>query len=105
MSTERKKGILNIDSSLYHTTISSKYENRKKYEPVNQKLVISYIPGTVLELLVEPGKKVKKGDDLVILDAMKMKNRIKSLVDGVVKSVPVKSGDRVSKGSVLIELE
>lgn len=105
MSTEKKQGTLNIDSSLYQTTISNKYENRKKYEPVNPKLILSYIPGTVLEILAEPGKKVRKGDDLIILEAMKMKNRIKASSDGVVKSVPVTPGTRVPKGTVLMELE
>jgi biotin carboxyl carrier protein len=47
---------------------------------------------------------VKHGDDIVILDAMKMKNRLKSHVDGRVVAVNVKPGDRVTKGEVLVEI-
>jgi len=42
---------------------------------------------------------------MLILDAMKMKNRIKCNMDGKVKAVYVKSGDRVAKGTVLLEFE
>jgi biotin carboxyl carrier protein len=105
METERKQGYLNVDSSLYQTKISGKYEKRKKYEPVNPKLIISFIPGTVIELIVSPGSDVKAGDELMIVDAMKMKNRIKSNVSGKVKAIPVQPGTRVSKGTVLLELE
>jgi biotin carboxyl carrier protein len=47
---------------------------------------------------------VKEGDDIVILEAMKMKNRLKSHLDGRVVAVNVKPGDRVTKGEVLVEI-
>jgi len=47
---------------------------------------------------------VKEGDDIVILDAMKMKNRLKSHIEGKVVAVNVSSGDRVAKGAVLVEI-
>lgn len=105
MSTERKQGYLNIDSSLYQTRISKQFENRKKYEPANPNVIKSFIPGTVIELMVSPGQQIYAGDDLMILDAMKMKNRIRSTIDGKVKSVAVAPGSKVSKGTVLLELE
>lgn len=64
----------------------------------------SFIPGTVVEVLVNPGDTVKAGEDIVILDAMKMKNRLKSHLDGKVVAVNVKPGDRVTKGAVLVEI-
>jgi biotin carboxyl carrier protein len=48
---------------------------------------------------------VNAGDDIVILDAMKMKNRLKSHVTGKVAAVNVKPGDRVTKGMVLVEID
>jgi biotin carboxyl carrier protein len=105
MSTEEIQGFLNIDSSLYTTRISKKFLARKKYVPDNPLIIQSYIPGTVLEIFVTPGKEVKKGEDLMIIDAMKMKNRIKSGIDGIVKTVAVVKGAKVAKGSVLVELE
>jgi biotin carboxyl carrier protein len=96
---------LNIHSSLYKTRISSKFQNRKPYIPVDPRRILSFIPGTVLEIFVKAGDVVKKGDTLMLLDAMKMQNNLKCNFEGVVKNVPVSKGDRVSKGTLLIELE
>lgn len=105
MDYVNKEGFLNINSNLYKTRISRKFENRKKYIPDNPRVILSYIPGTVLEIFVTPGSEVKKGDDLMTIDAMKMKNRIKCNMDGRVKSIAVKAGARISKGVILLELE
>jgi biotin carboxyl carrier protein len=105
MIKKDKPGLLNIDTSLYQTRISAKFENRKPYKPTDPKIILSFIPGTVLEIYIEPGNEVKKGEILMILDAMKMQNKLKSPMDGKVKSIVVKKGDKVSKGSVLLILE
>jgi len=105
MNKNLKTGFLNINTILYQTRISKKFQNRKHYLPADPGIILSFIPGTVLDILVEPGQDVTMGDDLMILDAMKMKNKLKCNMDGKVKSVMVKKGDRVSKGTVLLELE
>jgi biotin carboxyl carrier protein len=96
---------LNIDDSHYKTRISRKFENRKPYQPVNFKVIVSFIPGTVLDILVKEGQEVIKGEDLMILDAMKMQNKLKAPVAGKVKCFAVNKGDKVSKGTILLELE
>ncbi len=98
-------GYLNINTSLYQTRISTKFENRKTYKPADPKVILSFIPGTVFDINIKPGQIVKKGEILMILDAMKMKNKLKANMDGKVKSIAVKLGDKVSKGTVLLELE
>lgn len=60
------------------------------------------MPGMVLKVFVNEGSEVKKGDNLFILEAMKMENIIKSPADVVVKSIKIKPGDKVEKGQVLI---
>ncbi|MDB5025546.1 MAG: gcdC [Mucilaginibacter sp.] len=60
------------------------------------------MPGLVLKLLVSEGTEVKKGDNLFILEAMKMENIIKSPADVTVKKVQIKPGDKVEKGQVLL---
>jgi biotin carboxyl carrier protein len=95
---------LNINSTHYKTRLSKKYENRNPYKPVNPGLVSSFIPGTIIDILVKMGEDVKKGDDLVILDAMKMQNRLKSAIDGKVIRICVSNGDKVSKGAVILEV-
>ena len=105
MNNNNNLGFLNIDTSLYQTRISNKFQNRKPYHPADPRIILSFIPGTVLEILIEPGQSVSKGDDLMILDAMKMQNRLKCSMDGIVKSVAVNKGEKVSKGTVLLVLE
>lgn len=61
------------------------------------------MPGLVLNILVKDGDEVKKGDSLVVLEAMKMENIIKAPVDAVVKKVEVKQGDKIEKNTVLIQ--
>lgn len=105
MNKDEKLGYLNINTSLYKTRLSEKFKNRKAYKPADPKIILSFIPGTVLDIFVEAGQKVKKGENLMILDAMKMQNKLKCNMDGRVKSIAVVKGAKVSKGTVLIELE
>ena len=61
------------------------------------------MPGMVLKVLVEEGAEIKKGDNLFVLEAMKMENIIKSPADVVVKTIKIKPGDKVEKGQILIQ--
>jgi biotin carboxyl carrier protein len=61
------------------------------------------MPGLIIDLKINAGDPVKPGDQLLILEAMKMENIIKSPGEGIVKKVNVKKGDSVEKGQVLIE--
>jgi biotin carboxyl carrier protein len=61
------------------------------------------MPGLIIDLKVKAGDAVKPGDQLLILEAMKMENIIKSPGEGTVKSVKIKKGDSVEKNQVLIE--
>lgn len=101
---EQKEGRLIIDHTSYSTRISRRFAERKPYTPSEPGKIVSFIPGTVVEVLVAEGDEVKAGDEVVILDAMKMKNRLISHISGRVTSVNVQPGDRVAKGSVLVEI-
>jgi biotin carboxyl carrier protein len=96
---------LNIDTSLYKTRLSKKFENRKLYAPANPKMILSFIPGTILEIMINVGQEVELNEELMILDAMKMQNKLKSAIPGRIKAIHVKEGDKVSKGTLLAELE
>jgi biotin carboxyl carrier protein len=60
------------------------------------------MPGMVLKVFVNEGMEIKKGDNLFILEAMKMENIIKAPADVTVKTVKIKPGDKVEKGQVLL---
>lgn len=98
-------GILTIDDTVYRTRISEKQTSRKGYKPADPGLVISFIPGTIVDLLVKEGDEVEQGGELLVLDAMKMKNRLLSLRSGRIKTIHVKRGDKVPKGALLMEFE
>lgn len=65
----------------------------------------SPLPGTILEIDCKVGDPVKKGQKLIILEAMKMENTINADRDGVVKDIKVKAGDVVLEGAELIVIE
>lgn len=96
---------LNIDGTHYKTNLTSKFENRKKYTVPDAKKIISVIPGTIIKVFVKEGQKVKRGDNLLILEAMKMQNRIKSPCPGFIKTIKVKTGEKIARGILMMELE
>ena len=63
------------------------------------------MPGTVLKVLVTNGQAVKKGDVLLILEAMKMENEITAANDGTITSVCVSNGETVDSGKVLLTIK
>jgi len=105
MEEEEKYEILNIDASLYKTRLSSKFRSRVPYKSPDPKSILSFIPGTILDILVKQGQEVRKGDELIILEAMKMQNLLKSATDGRIKMIAVKKGDKVAKGTLMLEME
>ncbi len=65
----------------------------------------SQIPGKVISIAVEEGANIKKGDNVCVLESMKMQVGIKSHKDGTVKSIKVKQGGTVAKNDVIAEIE
>ena len=63
------------------------------------------MPGLVISIMAEPGDSVKKGDGLMVLEAMKMENIIRAPADSIVKSIDIKKSDAVEKNQVLIKFE
>lgn len=61
------------------------------------------MPGMVLNVLVNEGDQVKKGDALIVLEAMKMENILKSPSDGTIKKIVAKKGKPVEKNEILIQ--
>ena len=63
------------------------------------------MPGKVIAVKAAPGQQVRKGDEILVVEAMKMENAIRAPRDGTVKSVAARVGDMVGPGMVLVELE
>ncbi|MBR7134935.1 MAG: acetyl-CoA carboxylase biotin carboxyl carrier protein subunit, partial [Bacteroidaceae bacterium] len=63
------------------------------------------LPGVIIDVKVNVGDAVKKGDTVVILEAMKMENNINADKEGKVTSIAVSKGDTVADGAVLLTIE
>ena len=97
--------MLQVQGAKYKTLLTEKYKNREKWEKPDLKKILSDIPGTVIKVYVEEGQKVKEGDLMMILEAMKMKNKIHFPIDGTVKKIYVTENETVPKRHLMIELE
>ncbi|MDR2362347.1 MAG: acetyl-CoA carboxylase biotin carboxyl carrier protein subunit [Prevotellaceae bacterium] len=86
----------------YKTTFTKKFENRVPWTPPNPEEVKSFIPGTIHKLSVHAGDYVRKNDELLVFEAMKMYNVIRAPYNGIVHKVLVKEGDRLPKGVVIL---
>ncbi len=71
----------------------------------SQKELKAPMPGLILDILIKEGQSVTKNEDLIILEAMKMENILKSDGEGIVKAIHIKKGDSVDKHQILLELE
>jgi biotin carboxyl carrier protein len=105
MSKDERIKKLEIDSTFYETTFTPKYLKRKKVSVNDPRKVIAFIPGIIRKILVNEGKKVKPGDELLILEAMKMENILRSSIDGKIKTIHIREGETVMKNHLLIEIQ
>lgn len=105
MSEQEKSQIIIVHSAKYQTTYNKKYLNRKKWVEPNPNHIISFIPGTIIDVLITEGQKLKTGESLLILEAMKMHNDVQMPFDGKVVKVNVTKGQKVPKNLLMIELE
>lgn len=111
LDRESKAGILKVNGREYS------FRAKDRYDELLEKLGMENLtvrktddlkapmPGLVVKILVSAGQEVTKDDNLLVLEAMKMENIIRSPGDGKVKSCPVKPGDSVEKGQLLMTFE
>lgn len=106
---EEKKMIVKVNNTSYTLDIKDKYDDllhslgldslaAKKVNDIKAPM-----PGMVLNILVTEGQEIKKGDPLIVLEAMKMENILKSPTDGVIKKIAITKGIAVEKNQLLIQ--
>jgi len=103
MSPKYEKFLLN--GVEYKTQLTQKWINRKKWEEPNPYQLASHIPGTIMRIEVKEGQTVEEGDELLILQAMKMNNKLTAPFPGKIKKIHVRAGDKIPKGALMIEME
>ncbi|WP_316770825.1 acetyl-CoA carboxylase biotin carboxyl carrier protein subunit [Pedobacter frigiditerrae] len=108
LNKEEKTATIKVNGNIYSLAIQDQFDQLLKQLGMDN-LVASKIlqikapmPGLVLNVLVAEGAEIKKGDNLLVLEAMKMENMIKSPTDGTIKKITITKGDKVEKNELLI---
>ncbi len=102
---ENKNQTFLLECTEYQTELTENFIKRKKWETPNPKEVYSYIPGQILEIFVKKGQHVEAGSELLILEAMKMRNRIVAEISGKIKTIHVEIKQNIPKSHLMIEFE
>lgn len=109
-NTEENFTEVNIDSVQYnvickseHDLLTEKFSGTKSGDKIRNE-IISPMPGIIKKLNVSEGQEVKKGDVLLVLEAMKMENEIKAKKDSVIKKICIEELSSVEKNTLLIIL-
>ena len=109
MNAEEKLLVIKINSLKFNLQLKDKYDellhslNMDNLTAKKISDVKAPMPGMVLQILVQEGTEVKKGDALIILEAMKMENILKSPSDGIIKKIIAGKGKAVEKNEILIQ--
>jgi len=104
-----KSFVIKVNGAKYTISVKDKFDDLLQslgMENMNSSKVNEVkapMPGLVLEVKVNEGATVKKGDAIIVLEAMKMENILKSPTDGLIKKINVKKGAAVEKNQVLLQ--
>ncbi|REJ06690.1 pyruvate carboxylase [Halobacillus trueperi] len=85
--------------------VKAAVQQRPKADKANSKHIGATMPGTVIKVLSNKGEEVKKGDHLMITEAMKMETTVQAPFDGVIKDIYVENNEAIHVGDLLIEFE
>jgi biotin carboxyl carrier protein len=104
-STEPEYISFQMEDITFKTLPNRTFLSRSPYKPKDLKKITAFIPGTITKVFVKDNQKVKAGEKLLALQAMKMDNHLISPLTTTIKKILVKQGDRVTKNQVLVELK
>ena len=97
--------LFTVNSAKYLTLLTKKYQKRKVWQRLDPKEIRSIIPGSVIEIYAKEGQQMKEGQVILTLEAMKMYTKVEMPVDGVIKEISVKKGDRIPKNMLMVTIE
>nr|MBC7613369.1 acetyl-CoA carboxylase biotin carboxyl carrier protein subunit [Pseudopedobacter sp.] len=106
-----KKMVIKVNQNNYNLDIRDQFDELLKnlglenLNSVKIKEIKAPMPGLVLKIIAKEGEDVKKGDNLLILEAMKMENMIKAPADIKIKKIQIKEGDKVEKNQIMLILD
>jgi biotin carboxyl carrier protein len=94
-----------VQGAVYQTNYTFKFENRVKWEAPNPNHIYSFIPGTIIDIYIKTRQKVKEGETLLLLEAMKMQNQVRMPFDGQIVKINVKKDQVIPKKYLMIEIK
>jgi biotin carboxyl carrier protein len=111
VNVEEKTVAVRVNNNIYQIIIKDRFDillqqmgmNNASAKKAND--LKAPMPGLVFKINVTEGQSVKKGDSLMILEAMKMENILKAAGDGIVKSIKINLKEAVEKGQLLMQIE
>ena len=105
MSEQKELKNLIIQGAIYKTTFTKKFEERVNWEAPNVNLIYSFIPGTIIDIYVKPKDKLKEGEVILLLEAMKMQNQVRMPFDGEIVKIHVKKDEVVPNRFLMVEIK
>ena len=108
VDSSEKVFVIRINNNSYRVQLKDRYDELLQslgidaFSSKKESEIKAPMPGRVLDVVVQEGDPISKGDNVVVLEAMKMENVIKSPTDGIVKNVCVVKEETVEKNQVLI---
>jgi len=108
VNAEEKRFFIKVNGLKYKLNVKDKYDELLQslgMDNLSSKKIANLkapMPGLVLAIAASEGATVKKGDTLLILEAMKMENVIKSPTDGVIKNIAINKGETVKKNQLIL---
>jgi len=108
LDAEAKEAIVRLNGAQYTVKMEDAFDQLLKQMGMESLMTAAVsdvkapMPGKVIRVIAQPGDEVKKGDDLLVLEAMKMENVLQSPADGTIAEVRVASGETVDKNAVLV---
>ncbi len=102
---EKKEKIISVDFDTYKTKVPENSQLPVDTNLDNPYQITAPIPGVITKIFVKEKENISSGTVIMILEAMKMRNRIYSKIEGEIKKIYVKEGERVVKNQKLCEIE
>ena len=110
-NTDKKTVTLKVNNNSYVVEVKNQFDlllSKLGMSNMTAKVIKNVkapMPGLVIDVITKVGDEVKEGDNLLILEAMKMENVIKSPIEGKIKSIAINATDIVEKNQLLVEFE
>ena len=105
MTDKKELKPLIVQGTIYNTKYTDKFENRIKWETPDPNCIYSIIPGTIIDIFVKPKDKLKEGETLLLLEAMKMQNQVRMPFDGEIVKIYVKKDETIPRKHLMVKIK